>query len=1130
MKQLLRYLSFLLVFAMFSSMATMYAVATEDVARSYLISESFDGEERPDSLTYYEGSGAITVEDVNGERALYLNNVTDGTYTLISKNFTAVTEGTVTTEVKFMQPDVTSDGNIILEALSNTDVIFSVVTESGNLSAKQADGTYSTLLSGYSADTWYTIKTVTDITNQTTDFYIDGELKIEDAVFNAAVSSINTISSYAKTTPGFYLDDLIVAGEVQYQSLSVSGADKAPVPKDAGTELATEFSALLLSMSSSEVTGNLQWSISGDTTDVRIEASDDTMSAKLYVGTTATIGGVVTITVTVAGGTLSDSITVTLQEMSLNKVVISGDARVSAYNGKATEFAYTAKVYDQFNNEIPNHSFVWELDNQSLATIEVSENGVLTVSGTMPDKDQKAYLTARLADDSLVYGTKSILVQSYDTYNNDKQRLEAAIKGVDNIIKAASNPDGRNPLMGFYISPYKNTYGYWNLHGPERPTPCSNLTEQFELMRAMDGITGLTGDESYKQRVRDMYKWYLDHGISNNGLVYWGNHQTMDLETGEWAEYFNKYATAQPYVEVKDRDLYLNPFFEIDPAAAAKIIKDHWCAIIDEDEAGNWDTMSFNRHALIDKNNGPVYSGWENPDGFLQNPNPDDPDDPWVRTKDLSFMSSAAAMLAYSDFGYQFTKDTDMLLWGYRLIYRYIDTRYEFDETQSYSPEEEARRRNADGMFGTLFTSPKRMEGLKSLVDDFGEQWWTIPGIRSYSGDPGYGDRFVTQFGHMLTSGGYMTEEQVDKEAFEGAFLFSNYTICSAIFNDSIHLAKTMMSVEGDEIFEDGMTVSQAGKQLAMDYMKGVAAYIKCAYDFEQNLFHRVLTNGLVIDDIVWTRPGYWGSAGKTFGSEKPSDFHADNFIKAYLMTADIPELEEERELMWEAARNICDKTYHMGDIGNPIKGEKPNLNLAIHSTDTTVIRMLLTLYEASGWDEYLTQARIVANNITANVFKGDYFIDDTTKQYINTDGEYPYVLLKLEATLRGEPDLVPDSRYLSHHECDAVYMDERSYLESWTSAPHKNLTFPTVKVTEIRFSEYDLELKVGEEKSIDVTIRPDDASSKAINWDIKDRDIVNVTGNNSFVGLKEGETVVYAASRSTTGIVSKPLYIKVTR
>ena len=291
-----------------------------------------------------------------------------------------------------------------------------------------------------------------------------------------------------------------------------------------------------------------------------------------------------------------------------------------------------------------------------------------------------------------------------------------------------------------------------------------------------------------------------------------------------------------------------------------------------------------------------------------------------------------------------------------------------------------------------------------------------------------------------------------------------------------------------------------------------------------------MLTNGIILDDVYWTVGGYWGSAGKTFGNEKPSDFHADNFIQAYMMTSDFPELEAERELLWEAARNICDKTYHMGDIGNPLKNEKPSLNLAINSTNTTVIRMLLNLYEASGWEEYLTQARIVGNNIITNVFKEGYFIPNSSLQYIDTDGEYPYVLLKLEAVLRGEPDLVPDSRYLSHHECDATWIDERGALMSWDSAPHKSLTYPSVLVKDIRISDYDIEIKVGESAGVDITIIPDDASSKAIYWDIRDRDILGVDANNSFIGLKEGETVAYAVSRSTANMISKPVHIKVTR
>lgn len=1120
MRRLNKFISLILAIAIMANLCVFTIFVEAESARRYLVSADFEGETLPDDLSYDAGSGSITIEDIGDRRAMYMDNAVDGSYTLVTKSFSAVTSDELVVEADFMQPDAKSDGNIILELLYSTNGVFSVMTNDGNISAAKSDGTYEVLVSDYAVNTWYSIKVVADISAGTCDYYIDGTPVLEDAAFKTAVNGADTISSYARFTPGFYIDNFKVSQESDYGNLTVFGVFEsvapsvgepnytftAVVPREDDNEYT--FSASVSSSNGLILTGEeLVWSLTGaDTTGVFVEPSADTSSAKLKVTPEAVAGREIIVTVSTLGGTLSQSIKVTLEQAASDNVKIVGDPRVSAYNGETTTFAYEAKLYDQLGDEIPNQTFTWELDNQSSANVSLSQSGVLTISGTMPQKDEKVIVTARLAGDENVYGQKSILVQSYDTYYNDKQRLEAAITGVDSIIKAASNPDGRNPLMGFYVSPYENTYGYWNFQSAG-PTASSNLTEQFELIRAMEGITGLTGDESYHERVMAMYQWYLDHAISPNGLVYWGNHQTLDLETGEWAEYFEKYATAQPYVEVKDRDLYLLPYFELDNEAASKICVDHWCAIIKD-----WETMTFNRHAII-KQTPADYSGFNNLDIFAEMPNADDPnhpDDPWVRSKDLCFGSSAAALVAMADFNYQYSDNreqaTQLVKWAYNLVYRYINTR---------DPDTK--------MFGTLFTSPKRMDGIYSLEEVLGEEWWNHPDIKSYAGNNQYGDRFYNQFAHALVSGGYMTWEEAEEEAWEGALINANYTTCSAIFNDVMHLGRTMMESDDPEL-------QAMGRQMIYDYFIGVHAYVDIAYDFEQNNFHKVLTNGIILDDMYWTVGGYWGSAGKTFGSEKPQDFHADNFIQAYIMTADFPELEEERELLWEAARSICDKTYHMGDIGNPLKGEKPNLNLSIHSTNTSVIRMLLNLYEASGWDEYLTQARIVGNNIISNVFKEGYFIDNSNLQYINTDGEYPFVLLKLEAVLRGEPELVPESRYLSHHECDASWIDDRGALQAWDSAPHKTLTYPSVYVTDIRLSEYDLELKVGATAPIGITIIPDDASSKAIYWDIRDKDIVSVDGNNAFTALKEGETIAYAVSRGTSNMISKPISIKVTR
>lgn len=1125
MKRLNKFISLILAITIIANLCVFNVFAAPESAQKFLVFADFEGETLPDDLTYNPGSGSIIVEDVGDRRALYMDNAVDGSFTLLTKSFPAITSDEMTVQVDFMQPDAKSDGNIIVEMLYLSDGIFSVVTNEGNISALKADGTYEVLVSDYAVNTWYSIKVNVDVVSGNCDYYIDGTLVASDLAFRTAVNGADTVSSYARFTPGFYLDNFSISTSSDYGRLEVSGATvvdepalgepnysfTAVVPNAGSKEYS--FSATVFSTNGQALPDEeLVWTVTGaDTTGVSVVPSANTKSAKLKILPEAVAGGEVVVTVSTLGGTLSQSISISMEQSASDNVKIMGDPRVSTYNGKTVNFSYSAMLYDQLGDEIPGQSFIWELDNQSSADIRLSQDGTLTVSGTMPQKDEKVIITARLADDNTVFGQKSVLVQNYDTYYNDKQRLEAAIQGVDSIIKAASLPDGRNPLMGFYVSPYKNTYGYWNLQSAG-PTAASNLTEQFELIRCMEGITGLTGDESYHDRVMAIYQWYLDHAIHTNGLVYWGNHQTMDLETGEWAEYFEKYATQQPYVEMKARDLYFKPFYELDNEAASKICIDHWCAIIND-----WTTMTFNRHAVL-RNSAPDYSGFDDPDLYLEHPNYDDPlhpDDPWVRSKDLCFLSSTDNLINMAQINYELSEDPEnakkLLLWAHNLLYRYINTR---------DPETQ--------IFGTLFCSPKRMDGIYSLAERMGrEDWWNAPGLTGRDGNPTgdvrYGDRFFNQFGSSLVHQGYMTWEEAEEKAWEGALLGSSYNFTFSMIVDSVRLGLAMMEVDDPEFQE-------MGRQLIRDYLICAKSYIDIAYIPEQNEYHSILTDGTILDDVYWELGGYWGSAGKTFGTWKATMEHAYSMVQAYILTEDFPELEEERETLWETSRNICNKTLRMGDIGNPLKGERPNLSLALTSTDTFVLRMLMTLYEASGWDEYLTVARVIGNNIISKVYKEGYFIGNTNLQYIDTDGEYPYVLLRLEALLRGEPDLVPESYRKNHHECDAQWIDDRGALMTWDSTPLKTMTFPSVYITEMRLSDYELELKVGESVPVGVTIIPDDATSKAIYWDIRDRDIVSIEANNTVTALKEGETVAYAVSRGTSNMKSKPITIKVTR
>ncbi len=1121
MKKMLKsYISLILSLVMLFDICSFIAAAEENFRRYFAFAD-YEAEILPEGWKYNAGSGSITAQDIGSRRAMYMDNGTDGSYTIVTKSFPEINAGEVVAEASFMQPDVKSDGNIILETLYKSDVVFSVATNGGNICALKTDGSYEVLFGNYLADSWYDIRVAVNVSDKTCTFFVNGTQKATLA-FVKAGNGIDTVSAYARFLPGFYLDDFKVSQEAEYGTLEITGAVPVSSPQDeeaqytfkgtvpkSGSNTYT-FGTCIYSSEGLALTGEeLVWTVSGSNTEgISVEPSDDYSSATLKIDHSALAGNEVILTVATPGGGLSKKIRLTVEQSASDNIKITGAPRVSAYQHRTHTFKFEAALYDQVGGEISGSEFIWSVENLSCADISISADGVMMVSGTMPQKDEVVIVKATLADNSAVYGEKRVLVQSYDTYSNDIQRLNAVITAIDNVLEVGSNPDGRNPLIASYISPYTHTYAFWNLKGPQNPTPISNVTEQFQTMRAMKGITNLTGDESYSNRVNQIYQWYLDNAISRNGLVFWGNHQALDLETGKQAEHYEKYATKSNYVEVKGRDLYFAPFFELDTQAGLKIIKDHWCAIIND-----WGTMSFNRHALWSNEKDPNYSGYNDLNNFMEYPNADDPihpDDPFVRTTDLCFSSSSCDLFAMAEYYFQNCSDPEegkkMILWAYNLWKRYANTK---------DPD--------TGIFASLFNSTHRMQGRYSLEEQYGENWYTREDAKQLAGNNSYGDRAYIQFADMLISGGYLTKEEADEELREGHLhiLGGAVSMYDKMMLAAIHMAEAMIA-------SDDPDLQAKGNEILETYLVASKSLVDIAYDFDQNKLRTFLSNGLVLDGIRWTRPGYYGSIGKTFEPATLRNDVPENFAALYVATRDIPGFEAEKEAVWSLVKNYLNKTYHIGDIGNPILGEKPNLKIETNSSDPNLMRYLFSLYDASGWEEYLTLARIIGNNIIKTKFNGEFIIHDSDMLYIDTEGDYYYVLLKLEAYLRGESDLVPVSRHKSTHEIIASWYDERGQLRDWDTCAMAELAFPAVKPTEVILDKYSVEIKVGEEIPMTVTVLPDDAFSKAVNWDVRDADIARVSADGSIVGVKEGETVVYAIAKSAEGVYSKPVYVTV--
>ena len=58
----------------------------------------------------------------------------------------------------------------------------------------------------------------------------------------------------------------------------------------------------------------------------------------------------------------------------------------------------------------------------------------------------------------------------------------------------------------------------------------SNFASQQALLRTLDGLTGVTGEEKYRRAAEETTRYALEHLRTPNGLLYWGGHLAWDLQ------------------------------------------------------------------------------------------------------------------------------------------------------------------------------------------------------------------------------------------------------------------------------------------------------------------------------------------------------------------------------------------------------------------------------------------------------------------------------------------------------------------------------------------------------------------------------------------------------------------------
>lgn len=149
-----------------------------------------------------------------------------------------------------------------------------------------------------------------------------------------------------------------------------------------------------------------------------VEGPAATVDVKGVVTTTdsAQDGDKVTVTATVKGTTISDSVefTIGVKEVSFvdpTSVAVS-PAAVTANAGEEVKF--TAAVYGEGGEVATNQGVTWSAKNASGTAISISEEGVLTVPSDVKEGD-KITVTATSKANGEVVGTATIKVHLYET-------------------------------------------------------------------------------------------------------------------------------------------------------------------------------------------------------------------------------------------------------------------------------------------------------------------------------------------------------------------------------------------------------------------------------------------------------------------------------------------------------------------------------------------------------------------------------------------------------------------------------------------------------------------------------------------------------------------------------------------
>lgn len=278
--------------------------------------------------------------------------------------------------------------------------------------------------------------------------------------------------------------------------------------------------------------------------------------------------------------------------------------------------------------------------------------------------------------------------------------MQLLIDYVEKVLETQKDPDGTTPLLADAINPHTGELFRWRNEGGDSFI-VSNFANQQNFMRLLTGLSHLTEEKKYKDIAVEITKYMMAHYMGSDGLLYWGGHSCVDLETKKTTGPYDKGMVH----ELKNCLPYYDLMFEADAEKAKAFIEAFWNAHI-----YNWEEMEVGRHGIReDKPKAYPFSH-----SFVEK-------EPHRESTGLSFMNAGNDLIYAASKYYQYTQDERAYAWGEFLARQYVKARDPITKLGAYQ-----------------FT--QKVQSIDPSIE----------GIPDSDSRSIYGDRAKRQFGHRF--------------------------------------------------------------------------------------------------------------------------------------------------------------------------------------------------------------------------------------------------------------------------------------------------------------------------------------------------------------------------------------------